>query len=656
MYRTFLSLSLLSCTMALSVQSHAQEQPAKGISTSDSRDDLKHTRQRLDALIKAASEQNLVNIKKANQGNAENNKKNAPLPNREKNAIAQTQQENCDASVFSFPQAAKINTYVQLETLKKRVVSFGDTLDNGEHIDTANFNKLAFAYLGLGFSEEAILASMALNGSQKHAIQAMANTLMDVADADDIHFIRLHADCDNSDNNAAQIWLDLVQAYDEPFTNQQIKAQQDNLAALPSTLQNIFGVRLGLKSLRAGDIEAANTLYATLIKRAPVNADTHDIIMSKDLQFFEAMRMAASESDDDISGQKKAQAIQTLKSFANTDNPYRVQALQMLTTQAQQSDNNQHMSGDIYPGFSQDLDAAAQTYSGHNKGQQVLAQKIAFLAQNQALEPAIALAKDSFEIESAYFQDSVIVISGYLHADLISKNTTVKLWALELLIREAAFFAHNNDIITLNRAGIAACAQLGLPKLAVQLMPMDKWQGLDVQTQILLALGLGQEAGKYNKSSIFQEQIYAQTTFRAGEIERAFARKDPSAAFEILRGTPNDDVLQKIFASAAWTAGYWSLVDNNMRHQSKRIHANKGSKAQSFLTPQARNLAAQLSINAPLLASQNEIYDLDDLTSLQSYLASDLDVFHKYLRSDAVLAADKTTASNQSANQDKQNG
>lgn len=642
MYKTIFSVSSLLYAVFIPNISYADDSQAaqKKINRSDS---LQHTEQRLNALIKAAANQNLLNIQNENQNGTGIYEKLGTFDKPHQQSTGQDLGQKCGIDVFSFPEEVKIHAYKELQTLKNQAL-------NGQgEIDPINMKALALAYLGLGFGEEAVLASATLESPEKAAILAMANTLMGTAKPEDIALIKAQASCGQS----AQIWQDVLDETKAPRTDTQIKDMRDNLAALPDTLQNIIGSRLGLTALRTGDIKTAKALHKTLIKPALKRRGSHQSIKDTDLRFFEAV-YAVKSADAKSDGEKKEAdieqknaAMRTLKTFAQYDNPYRVQALQIIST-PQKKGHDEHQEGNLYPGYVQDLDAAAQTYGQHKMGKQALAQKVVYLAQTHALERAVDLAENSFEAGDAYFQDSVIVISGFVHADLKSADTNRQIWALEILMRKADFFAFLTDIEKLNQAGVSACAQLSLPKLAAQIMPMDAWHDLDGDTLTLLALSLGDDLQKQNIANVFPKHILQKPEFKALEIEQAFAQKNPSRAMKLLSGAAKNDSVLNAFVTQSWTAGYWSLVDNSLRTDT--------GKGQHALAPAAKNLAASLSVNAPLLASPHKAYSIADLTSLQAYLENDLQVFQAYLQADNTQIPHKTQNINQSTKQRTNNG
>lgn len=613
MYRKLFFVSVGFCIALSPSISHADEVKDDIASHEERLDGLQHTQQRLNELIKAAVKQNLVDVSY-----------NSPLSNAEtkpvqksNNKLSSTASQACGTDTFSFPPQVKSITYDDLESLKSQVII------NGDEIDPAKLKVLALAYIGLGFGEEALLASTTLAEPQQTIVRSQATTLLGTISASDLDFIRAQALC----NESAQIWLDVLSAQKAPLTDEEIRQLQKRLSVLPRELRNIFGQRLGLKALKVDDIKTAKALYKTLIKQAPEHPETHKKLMSTDLKFFEAM-LSVKNKDE----QQKKLGVRKLKAFATKDNPYQVEALQALSNYLA-ANNDQQGGNGAYSGYEQDLDAAAQTYSQDEKGKQALAQKINFLAQNHELYPAIALAKESFERESHLFDDSVVAISRYVYSDLNNSNANIKLKALDILTREAAFFSGLEDTEDLRHAGVTACAKLELPKLAAKIMPMNTWQELDTETLTLLALSFGQDLRKQEIASAFPKQVLMQDEFKAMKIEQAFAGKEPGVAMKILSSSPKNDIVQNAFITHAWSAGYWSLVDKGVRAEIQNNKLQPNTSVQQILTVPAQNLAATLSTNAPVLPATSNYYGINELTSLQQYLENDLGVFKKYLSS-----------------------
>ena len=622
MYRALLCLSTVIWGVLTPVAARADDDKAeaiKGINEVKRTQSLKHTQQRLHDLINAAVNQNLVDMR----GDKHNRSRAVKTVHRLKNRGERSVGIDCDADPFFFPKEARIQDFTELQSLKNTVV-------NGRGIiDPVKIKMLAMAYLGLGFGEEALLASTVLKGQEKLAIEAMANTLIGTARPADINFTRAYISC----NNNAQIWYDLLEENISPLTGVEIKDRDNELASLPYSLQQIFGLRLGLKALEAGDIPTAKAQYESLLKFAPKQESAQPITLKSDLRFFEAMLII----NDGNSAQIDA-AIATLKFFAKKDNPHQVRALQMLATH-RRLDNSDPRNSSIYPGYEQDLDAAVQTYSHHEMGQQVLAQKVIYLAETQALGRAVALAKNSFKEEGHYFQDSVIAISKFVHVGLNSNDANRQIWALDVLMRETEFFTNLETVDDLNQAGVAVCARLALPELAAHIIPKNKWHELDVETQTLLALSLVDDTYSKNIERIFSKEILSKTELKALAIERAFTQNNPNQAVKILNTAPKNNDIKAVFINQSWLASYWSLVDKN-------------NYAKQILSTEERNLVAELSVNSALIARPNVGYDIANLNYLQVSIKKNLSVFQAYLRPDVTqkqsenLAEEKQADSN----------
>ncbi|MBL4854224.1 MAG: hypothetical protein JKY25_08305 [Robiginitomaculum sp.] len=595
MYKTFLSLStalglvLLGLALTPAISRAAENKPDAH------KESLQRTQSRLDALIKAAARQDLVNI---------NNKPGKNSVAVEPAVKTEHPKACTPTNVFTFPPATRVDKYEDLLLLKAGMITGPDQID----MDKAE--ALALAYLGLGFGEEALMTAGTLDGPKKLAIGVMAKTLMGLATKDDADFMQAQAEC----YAGANMWAFVMQDIYTPLPVPEIDQLVEQIEGLPKNLRNTLGQRLGIKAVQNADLKTATALYKILLEAQPEHSDTGQAVLSADLQFLEAL-LAVNSSD----ANKKAAGIKKIKSFAKNGGPYQAHALQALSGHLPKDE-------DIYPGFMQDLDAAAQTYSDHPLGKQAQAQKMALLAKNHDFKTAIDLVKASFEVGSKYFEDGVVTIGRYVQSDLLDDDKRKKISALEILISEESFFSHLKDAKLLKQAGIYACAQLGLPNLALQIIPMSEWKNLDTKTLNLLAISYSMNSKNPDVTAGFPKHVFEQPEFKAKEIEQAFAGKNPNKAIAIRRKLPENDIIQNAFIKSSWNEGYWSLANNGIRK--KRLSS---PSAKETLPRVKQELAATLSVASSLLLTSGRSYAINDLAALQSHLNNELGLFKHYL-------------------------
>ncbi len=608
MYKTILGISTaigLALTPIVSLASDVANKET------DHEKSLQRTQLRLNALIKAAARQNLLDINIEPSANSPTPKTLPETPNPTKHPIA------CIATnVFSFLPKTRIGKYEDLLLLKAGMITGPD------QIDTGKAKTLALAYIGLGFAEEALITADTLEGPSKLAISIMAKTLMGNTSKDDTAFMQAQAEC----YDGANIWVHVMRDNYTPMPNSQTGPltgpptdyQVDQLVkqieVLPENLRNTLGQRLGIRAAQNGDLKTAQALYRALREAEPEHAEIEQVVLNTDLQFLEAL-LAVNSSD----AQKTSAGIKNIKSFAKTPGPYQAHALQALSLHSPKGEN-------LYPGFLQDLDAAAQTYSAHPLGKQAQAQKMELLAKNHAFKSAIELVKTSFEVGDKYFEDSVVVIGGYVQSGLTGDDKNKKIWALEILISEKGFFSHLNDGKLLKQAGIYACAQLGMPELAGKIMPISKWKNLDAKTLKLLAISFTPNLKNRDIIADFPKYVFEQPELKAREIERAFAGKNPDKAIAIQVKLPENSLIQTAFIKNAWNEGYWSLANTGIK---KQRHSNPTAKKE--LPKIKQELAATLSAVSPLLLTSGRSYALNDLAALQSHLNNELSLFQAFL-------------------------
>jgi len=570
------------------------------------KESLQQTETRLNALIKAAARQDLVNMNTPKL-NVKPAQKNLPEAVKTPTACQQT-------DMFTFPPASKIRAYSDLQTLKQGVFTGADQIDMGQ-INMGQAKLLTSAFLGLGFAQEALNAANMLGEQDKVIASIMANALLEMTKNKDIAIMRAQAAC----NPEALSWLYLMQDKHTAPTDEHIRQYLAHMKTLPEYLRNIFGQKLGIKAAQYGDLKTAKTMHHALVTMAPEPDDLQPF--SIDLKFFDAL--LAVNSEDDAT---KIMGIKKIKYFAKKQGGFQAYALQALAKHAPKDES-------FYPGYIQDLDAAAQIYSTHPIGKQAQVQKIDILVRNRALQTAIDQTKISFVPSSVYFKDTLTSIGGAVKTDLLGSDENRQIWALEILIREQEFFSQLTNIDLLKQAGIHACATLGLPELAVTILPTDKWKSLDTKTLNVLARSFLQYQENHTALDNFPDYVFTQPAFKAKAIKLAFAEKTPTRALAIQRQFVDNTGIQNEFIKHAWQNGYWSLADNAYRDKIRGSATTDGQLSGVQIIPEIKQkLAATLSVVSPLLLTSGRSYAINDLTALQTHLNNELTLFKSYLK------------------------
>ncbi len=587
------------------------------------KDSLQQTEARLNALIKAAARQELVNL---------NTPKKPAQALIQKPVQVIAPPKTCKLEdMLLFPDKSKIGDYSKLQILKAGLFMSPDTrvedpinperigLDQiaPERIDVGKAKTLTSAYLGLGFGQEALNIADLLKQQDKLTAGIMARALIGTASKDDVVAMQAKVKC----NPQAQIWLYLITEKYTALSDTQIQEYIVQTNQIPDALRKKLVQTLGIKAAQNGDLKTANALYQALVNEDGDLEAENRVTRSVDLQFFAAL-LAINSEDAKI----KSGGIKKIKIFAKSEGYYQAFALQAL---ALHSPLRKTVEETYYPGYIQDLDASAQIYSAHAIGKQAQAQQIDILAQNQNYLAAIGLAKTSVAPDSTYFVETKNTISAHVTSDLLGADERSQISALEIILSEGRLFATLENLVSLQQAGIHASAKLGLPELAKEIMPQGQWKSLDAQTLELLAASFETNHAGQDITALFPKTVFAQPKFKAKQIKKAFRTKNPAKARAVLRTSPNNEALQNAYINYAWQNGYWSLAANGYRDISREQPATKNQ-----LAPVKPRLAATLSMVSPLLLRSGRPYEIQDLAALQSHLNTEIGLFKSYLKLD----------------------
>ncbi len=572
---------------------------AKDNASSD--DDLLKTEQRLKQLIKAAAEQDLVNVK---------NDKHKGKKQADKSKI-----ENCTKEgIFAFPDNARINSYEELLKLKSSLIKM-DTKSKALTIDTVIAKTLAWGYLGLGFADEAILMAEQLPSNDKQAVKLIGNILLDNISNEQTTILDQNLDC----QKRIKFWSVLSKKIPLPKSDDETQNFVRNLKTLPSPLRIMLAIDIGLFAYETGNVDFARDIHTSLVKWE----DEQGLAKIDGFVVFASLLELKNKKIKD-----KQKTLKKLGNLAKKQGPYQAEALSALLQYEPDNSGkslgtsvNITKTGQLYPGFEQDLEGVTRSWSGHTKGKLALAQQVNLLAKNDKLAEAIALTKASFETSSVFFHQSAKIISNQMKLDLYAIDKIKQLRALDLFLVERQFFSQLKNIYELKKAAIYASIILSMPDLAEKIIPKSKWKKLDDDLLVNLALQYQNYLARKNKNrnfvdkemrEIFPNHILAGKKFAQARIANALNKKDYKSALTIKNKYKDKDI-KNTFTKQAWQNGFWGLVAN------------------ADLPKNEKMLAGLLASSPAVLSKAYKYNNIAQIEYLQNYLQKEVQVFQTYI-------------------------
>ena len=580
--------------------------------------DLLETQKRLNALIKAAIANDVINKE-------EKKPESNPVvkPHSEPKAAVRSSSHDkkephldgkCVAKeIFEFPHDVHMADYQSLVMLKNSI------LIGPNEVDKHKVRLLVLAYIGLGFGEEARDYSTYLSGAEARVLTAMAHAVSGDVSAQDVKALSAQEKCSGS----VALWVGFakiqVAQNAKPKHDENSDAegsfklssnQLEQIQTLPSKLGAIMAKRFGVHAVKHDAMNTATDLLKFLQKAQKKSAVKG--MFDDEEKYFEAVYYL--KQDD-------KRAFPTLNALAKKDGPLQVKALQTLGVV-------QTKTGALaYPGFEEDLNGAAHVFSQHPEGRQALVEKINLFVATDRIDQAIGMTKEKFLPHEAYYTDSVLRVSERMQVYLTGDDLKQKLYALNTLLREQIFFDALENGFPLRRDGVGASLDLGLSELAPRILPVEQWGRLELHILQDLALALPEDMKRH-----LPKKAFSGAKYEAQAIQVAFDKRQPKTAMKALRGMGASEDALAVAAHASLKNGYWSLA----RKTNEDLNALRGRKNGEENTAQSAKakLVSVLSVPSPFLASAAKTKNIGDYTALQTFLDNDIEIIKDYVNNE----------------------
>lgn len=583
--------------------------------TTQKQDDLLETQKRLDALIKAAIANDVINTgeKKPNKGVEENQHSTPEVAVRSSSHEKKPSpvEQICVAKeIFEFPHEVHVADYQSLVMLKNSI------LIGPNEVDKHKVRLLVLAYIGLGFGEEARDFTAYLSGVEARVLTAMAHAVSGDVYEEDVKTLVGQMKC--SEN--VELWLSFANVQYSPSVKPDHDEHSDEhevvklsgheleqIKTLPTKIGAIMAKRFGVHAVKHDAMNTATDLLKVLKKIQKENSAAG--MFDDEERYFEAVYYL---------NQGDARAFPILNALAKKDGAMQVHALQTLGVVQTKT------GGLAYPGFEEDLNGAAHVFSQHPEGRQALLEKINFFVATDRVDQAIGMTKEKFLPHEVYYTNSVLRVSERMQVYLTGNDEKQKLYALNTLLREQIFFDALKDGFPLRRDGVGASLDLGLSELAPRILPVEQWGRLDLVVLQELALTLPSDMQGY-----LPKEAFSGAKHDALKIRAAFDNKQPKTAMSTLRGLSGNEYAMEMAAHSSWKNGYWSLA----RETNEKLRAMKTSKGGAG-DPSAIakvKLASALSVPSPFLTSASATKNIGDFTALQTFLDSDIETIKDYV-------------------------
>lgn len=564
-------------------QAHKVEKPV----TPDVESSLAKTQSRLDALIKAAAEHDLVSVKgqssKKSAGNGAKFLTNA--------GDSVKGYKNCaSSSIFSFPEGTNVTDYDELVKLRNAIVTGPD------EFDLEVTKKLVISYIGLGFGEEALLFAGYLKGKERDTLIAMARVVDGLALDKDVKLLAAENKCFQGENDAVALWARFADMQDNTKASfhELTLSERKVIKSFPVFLAAAMRERFGVSAVKHGELTEAKALLRALKK-----ANGTERPFGDEAVLFKALYKHAKY---------EAGGVQMLEQLAQKEGLVQARALKHLS--------EVQPKGVTYDGYEQDLNALIHIYEGRSEARQALAQKVALHAVSGGVAEALSFIKADMNPKGAHFQTSIALLGEQMQTQLLGKNDKLRLKALSVLIGDLELFNALPDSFILKQAGVSASLKLGLADLTPHLLSKSEWAELDAELLNSLALALPK-----NMRAKLPARAFKNEDFRVSEIKVAFNSNRPKRAMEVLRKFPNKTDALQATADHAWKGGYWGLARNAINDLAVEGEAP---------SVKAR-LAASLSVPSPLLNASKRSRGIGELKALQSFIDEDIAIIKGYV-------------------------